>query len=87
MTTTEICRNLFSLLTDCQNVSRSCKDLFLLHPAYIDVMRLLADSCCFALKVPLLHGINRTIEFFRSELQRQKHSERNIWQPEYLKGE
>ena len=29
-------------------------------------------------------GINKTIEYFRSELKRQKHSERNTWKPEYL---
>ncbi|ESO08022.1 hypothetical protein HELRODRAFT_75405, partial [Helobdella robusta] len=35
-------------------------------------------------KVPLMVGINKTIEYFRSELRRSKHSERNIWKPEYL---
>lgn len=34
-------------------------------------------------KVPMMVGINRTIDYFRSELQRKKHSERNIWKPEY----
>jgi len=35
-------------------------------------------------QVQMLVGINKTIEYFRSELQRRKHSERNIWQPEFL---
>lgn len=35
-------------------------------------------------RVPMMEGINRTIEYFKSELQRKRHSERNIWHPDYL---
>jgi UDP-glucuronate decarboxylase len=35
-------------------------------------------------RVPMMVGINKTIDYFRSELQRRKHSERNVWRPEYL---
>ena len=33
-------------------------------------------------QVPMMVGINKTIEYFRNELKRIKHSERNIWHPE-----
>lgn len=29
----------------------------------------------------MINGINKTIEYFRNELNRKKHSERNLWQP------
>ncbi|KAK2145251.1 hypothetical protein LSH36_692g01011 [Paralvinella palmiformis] len=34
-------------------------------------------------KVPMMFGINKTIEYFHQEINRKKHSERNIWLPEY----
>lgn len=33
-------------------------------------------------KVPMMVGINKTIAYFRSELSRRQHSERNIWSPD-----
>ncbi|CAH1781684.1 unnamed protein product [Owenia fusiformis] len=35
-------------------------------------------------KVDMLLGINKTIEYFRNELHRSKHSERNLHPPEYV---
>lgn len=35
-------------------------------------------------KVSLLEGINRTVEYFRRELQRSQHSQRNLHHPETL---
>jgi len=35
----------------------------------------------------MMRGIKKTIEYFRTELSRRKHSERNIWKPEFLPGE
>lgn len=35
-------------------------------------------------KVPMMVGINKTIAYFRSELSRRQHSERNIWSPDEL---
>ncbi|ELT98941.1 hypothetical protein CAPTEDRAFT_184488 [Capitella teleta] len=34
--------------------------------------------------VPLMNGINKTIEYFAQELRRKKHSERNSWMPDFL---
>jgi len=34
-------------------------------------------------KVPMMIGINKTIEYFRSELDRKHHSQRNVWRPEF----
>jgi len=31
----------------------------------------------------MMVGINKTIEYFSHELQRKKHSERNIWHPDF----
>ena len=36
------------------------------------------------LQIPMKEGINKTIEYFRNELIRKKHSERNLWQPEFM---
>lgn len=33
-------------------------------------------------KVPMMVGINRTISYFRNELSRRHHGERNIWTPD-----
>lgn len=33
-------------------------------------------------KVPMMAGINKTISYFRNELSRQQHSERNVWSPD-----
>ena len=30
-----------------------------------------------------MFGINKTVEYFRTELQRKKHSERNLWVPSF----
>jgi len=35
-------------------------------------------------KVPLLEGINRTVEYFRRELQRSQHSQRNFHNPKTI---
>jgi len=32
-------------------------------------------------KVSMMEGINKTVEYFRNELKRQRHSERNLWRP------
>lgn len=37
------------------------------------------------IQIPMWNGINKTIEYFRSELQRKRHSERNVWIPDSLK--
>ena len=34
--------------------------------------------------VPMMLGINKTIEYFDQELRRKKHSERNSWTPDYV---
>ena len=31
-------------------------------------------------------GINKTIEYFRNEIGRKRHSERNVWIPDVLKA-
>lgn len=36
-------------------------------------------------QVAMMTGINKTIEYFRNELNRKRHSERNVWLPDYLK--
>ncbi|XP_064638682.1 UDP-glucuronic acid decarboxylase 1-like [Lineus longissimus] len=33
-------------------------------------------------KVPMMFGLNKTIDYFRSELRRSHHSQRNLWNPE-----
>ncbi|ESO06973.1 hypothetical protein HELRODRAFT_191267 [Helobdella robusta] len=33
-------------------------------------------------KVPMIAGLNKTIEYFKSELSVRHHSQRNIWEPE-----
>ncbi|PVD19076.1 hypothetical protein C0Q70_21635 [Pomacea canaliculata] len=35
-------------------------------------------------KVPMMVGINKTIEYFRNELRRSRHSERNFHAPDYF---
>ena len=39
----------------------------------------------FCLQVPMSVGINLTIEYFRNELLRSRHSQRNFHAPEYIK--
>lgn len=33
-------------------------------------------------RVPMMVGLNKTVEYFRNELRRKKHSERNVFMPE-----
>jgi hypothetical protein len=35
-------------------------------------------------QVPMMEGLNKTIEYFALELRRKKHSERNSWMPDFL---
>ena len=49
----------------------------------IDISRYISDVFMLLyVQVPMMDGINKTIEFFRNELQRKTHSERNIWHPD-----
>ena len=42
---------------------------------------MMSDAWC-RWQVPMWTGINRTIEYFRNEISRRKHSERNVWLPD-----
>ena len=44
----------------------------------------LCTLCVCASQVPLMLGINKTIEYFAQELKRKKHSERTSWVPDFI---
>ena len=41
-----------------------------------------SSVCCCVLQIGMLEGINRTVEYFRNELKRRRHDERNVFLPE-----
>lgn len=49
-------------------------------------IRVAKDQLAWQPKVALLTGINRTIEYFRNELNRKQHNQRNLWKPDLYKN-